>query len=250
MKSCIIIDDEQSARDALKKVITLYFADKLKIHYIANSLQEGVEAIKKYRPEIIFLDVEMPNQNGFELFKYFEEDAFHIIFTTGYDKYAIKAIKHSAVDYLLKPITNIDLADALQRISKKEQTKTNTAFKVEELLNNLNFDTNNFNKIALPTSTGFVFEKTRNIIYCKSNGNYTNIFILNKPTLLISKSLKEIESILPENVFFRIHKSYLVNLNYVKSINKTNACKLILETGDILPVSSRKEKQLINTIKG
>lgn len=249
MKTCIIIDDELNARESLQKTINRYFNDKLQVLYLADSIKSAVNAIKKMRPEIIFLDIEMPEENGLELFKYFEENTFHVIFTTAYDQYAIKAIKHAAVDYILKPVNQIDLLEALERIKKREKPNSETSYKIETLIHNLNLDSKEFTKISFPTSDGYHFEKIRNILYCKSEVNYTRVFTINKDSFLVSKTLKLIENQLPDDSFFRIHKSYLVNLNYVRSYRRINGYEIVMDTGDILPVSNRKSKHLIEFIK-
>ena len=167
MRSCIIIDDEKNAREALAKIIERYFDTKLKILYAADSVKEGVFAINKYHPDIVFLDIEMPEENGFKLFDYFDIYNFEVIFTTAYKQYAIDAIKFAALDYLLKPINFMDLRDVVARLEKKKSTTSNTA-QIETFLSNLNNESGNFNKIALPTMDGFQMEKINNIVYCQA----------------------------------------------------------------------------------
>ncbi len=243
MRTCVIIDDEKNARDALKKLIKLYFSDNLEVSAMSASVKSGVEAIKKYRPDIVFLDVEMPEKNGFGLFEYFEEESFTVIFTTAYEQYALNAIKHFAFDYLLKPVNHTELSQALNRLEEKEnrsETDKNIIFR----------GGNNVNKIALASGNGYIFENADNIIYCNSRDNYTKVYFAHKKPLLISKTLKNTESILPEKIFFRIHRSYIVNLNYIKKLDKNKGFKITLETGDILPVSKNKIKELTERLKG
>jgi len=243
MKTCVIIDDEANAREALQKVINLYFKKELQVKAVSGSVDAGAEAIKKHRPDIVFLDVEMPEKNGFELFKQFDELSLTVIFTTAYRQYAITALKHAAADYLLKPVTRDELAEALKRAEKRANKKA-----VSET-GNFNLTSNNTGKVALPVNNSYVFENTNNILYCKSEINYTKLYFYDKPPVLITKTLKTFESILPEKTFFRIHRSYIINLNCIKSLEKNKNAKITLENGDILPVSKEKIKELIERIK-
>ncbi|MBI9052181.1 MAG: response regulator transcription factor [Bacteroidales bacterium] len=247
MKTCIIIDDEKNAREALSKIIERYFDTKLKILYAADSIKEAVFAINKYNPDIVFLDIEMPEENGFKLFEYFDIYNFEVIFTTAYKQYAIDAIKFAALDYLLKPINYIDLRDVLTRLDKKESNSSN-AVQIEAFLNNLNPDPGNFNKIALPTLDGFQLEKVNNIVFCQAEENYCKIFTNRNEVILVARTLKNIEELLPEEIFFRIHKSYLVNMNYIKSYSKSDGYKVILENGTELDVATRRNDDFIKAL--
>jgi len=247
MKSCIIIDDEKNSREALAKIIDRYFNTKLKILYSADSVKEGVFAINKYHPELVFLDIEMPEENGFKLFDYFDIYNFEVIFVTAYKQYAIDAIKFAALDYLLKPINYIDLRDVLIRLDKK-QSKISNAAQIETFLNNINTDSKNFNKIALPTFDGFQMERINNIVYCQAEENYCKIFTNRNEVILVARTLKNIEELLPEELFFRIHKSHLVNMNYIKSYQKSDGYKITLENGVELDVATRRNEEFIKAI--
>lgn len=247
MKTCIIIDDERNAREALSKIIERYFSTKLNILHLADSVKEGVFAINKFHPDIVFLDIEMPEENGFKLFDYFDIYDFEVIFTTAYKQYAIDAIKFAALDYLLKPINYIDLREVLVRLGKKE-SKTSNTDQIEVFLNNLNSDSGNFNKIALPTLDGFQMEKVNNIVYCQAEENYCKIFTNRNEAILVARTLKNVEELLPEELFFRIHKSHLVNMNYIKSYNKTDGYKILLENGVELDVATRRNEDFIKAL--
>ena len=241
MKTCVIIDDEANAREVLQKVINRYFKKELRVKAVSSSVDAGAEAIKKHRPDIVFLDVEMPQKNGFELYKYFDELSLTVIFTTAYSQYAITALKHAAVDYLLKPVTGEALAEALKRAEKRTSENTVSGN------NGLNPPVSNAGKVALPVNNSYVFENANNILYCKSEINYTKIYFYDKAPVLVTKTLKTFETILPEKTFFRIHRSYIINLNCIKYLSKDK--KITLENGDILPVSKEKIKELIERIK-
>lgn len=247
MKTCIIIDDEKNARETLAKIIERYFSTKIKILFSADSVKEGVFAINKYNPDLVFLDIEMPEENGFKLFEYFDIYNFEVIFTTAYKQYAIDAIKFAALDYLLKPINFIDLRDVLTRLEKKQsQTSNNT--QIEAFLSNLNNDPGNFSKIALPTLDGYQLEKVNNIVYCQAEENYCKIFTNRNEVILVARTLKNIEELLPEEVFFRIHKSHLVNMNYIKSYSKTDGYKIKLENGIELDVATRRNDEFLKAL--
>jgi two-component system LytT family response regulator len=247
MITCIIIDDEKPAREFLEKLINQYFSTKIIVLDTADSVEKGVELINKLHPELIFLDIEMKGEDGFQLFKYFDNVFFDIIFTTAYKNYAIEAIKHSAIDYLLKPISYIDLNDAIKRLERKQTAATNQQ-RITALLENLNTDTTQFNKIALPTNSGYELEKISNILYCEGMDNYSKIITLQGREIILTKTLKYLEETLPNTIFFRIHKSTLVNLNYVQSYNRTDGYTVTLTNGKKLDVSVRKSEQFVNFI--
>jgi two-component system LytT family response regulator len=247
MKTCIIIDDEKNARETLAKIIERYFSTKIKILFSADSVKEGVFAINKHNPDLVFLDIEMPEENGFKLFDYFDIYNFEVIFTTAYKQYAIDAIKFAALDYLLKPINFIDLRDVLTRLEKK-QSKTSNNAQIEAFLSNVNNDPGNFNKIALPTLDGYQLEKVNNIVYCQAEESYCKIFTNRNEVILVARTLKNIEELLPEEVFFRIHKSHLVNMNYIKSYSKTDGYKIKLENGVELDVATRRNDEFLKAL--
>ncbi|MFH6767486.1 LytTR family DNA-binding domain-containing protein [Gaetbulibacter aquiaggeris] len=247
MITAIIIDDEQKARDFLQKLILRYFEKRIVVLEKCDSIKEGIIAIRRYNPDIIFLDIQMPTENGFELFKKFETINFEVVFTTAHKNYAIDAIRHSAFDYLLKPINHIDLLSTIKRFeSKNENLKRQE--RISMLLENLSSQDNNFNKIALPTQNGYELQKMSNIIYCQSDSNYCKIKCLDGKEFLLSKTLKYIEELINNPLFFRVHKSYLVNLNYVTKFDKAREFHVTLVNGEKIPVSVRKKEDFLNAI--
>lgn len=246
MIKVVIIDDEINAQNLLEKTLDRYFPNKFNIVEKCASVDSGVLAIKKYEPELVFLDIQMPEKNGFELFSYFDVIKFEVIFTTAYNQFAIKAIKRSALDYLLKPINNLELSDAVKRF----ETKTAGSFaqkKLALLLENLNVNDQNVSKIAFPTLEGFELIHSNQILYCKAESNYCSIKKIDGITKMATKTLKYVEEILPANPFQRIHKTYVINLNYVVRYHKANK-EVELTNGEKLPVSFRKEEEFINAI--
>jgi len=244
MKTCIIIDDEKNARETLQKMLLRYFPTRVNIVGMADSVKIAVELIKENTPDVVFLDIEMPGENGLELFSYFKNPNFSVIFTTAYQQYAINAIKFAALDYILKPINQIELGEAISKLEKKDHINRNTSLHIETLLHNLNLDSGSFNKIILPTREGYELEKIRNIMYCKADKNYCEIHTVSN-IIIVSKPLKYVVDLLPEELFFRIHKSYYVNQNYIKSLSRTDGDHVVLENDVNLPVSSGHYKELV-----
>jgi len=247
MTTAIIIDDEQKARDFLFKLITRYFEKKIIILEKCDSVKTGVDAINNHKPDIVFLDVQMPNENGFELFKYFETINFKVIFTTAYKDYAIDAIRHAALDYLLKPINQIDLLSAIKRFESQRDSLIRNE-RIELLLDNLSSENSSFNKIALPTKNGYELQKLNNILYCQGDSNYCKIKCTDGKEFLLAKTLKYVEELLASELFLRIHKSFLVNLNYITKFDKVDDLKITLSNGEQLPVSVRKKEDFLNAI--
>lgn len=248
MLTAIIIEDERNPREFLEKLILRHFSDKMVILEAVDSVEKGVEAIKKFKTalDVVFLDIQMPEENGFELFKYISDVTFEVIFTTAFKNYAIDAIKFSAFDYLLKPINFIDLNATMKRLKCKRDADANK-LKINTLLENINSDSIEYNKVAFPTLEGFVLEKIGNIMYCKAQSNYAMVKTKDNKEILLSKTLKHIENLLPKNLFCRTHKSFLVNLNYISSYSRADHV-LTLSTNEQLPVSIRKNEQFVNAI--
>lgn len=247
MTTCIVVDDELNAREALEKLIQRYFPDKLQVVCLAASVQDAVQAIHKYNPGLVFLDIEMPGENGFKLFDYFDQYTFEVIFTTAYKQYAIHAIKHAALDYLLKPVNFADLQEAVQKLEKKIQVASRQA-RIETLLSNLSMGSDIMSKVALPTLTGYQMERINNIMYCEADENYTRIHLVPCEVVVVPKTLKIIQELLPSETFFRVHKSYLVNLNYVKKYTKTDGHLITLEDGTVIDVAARRNEEFIRAL--
>jgi two-component system LytT family response regulator len=242
MYSAIIIDDEPNAIVSLRLIIQEYLSERVEVVGSAGSVKEGVELIRKYKPEIVFLDIEMPVESGFELFRHFETVSFDVIFTTAYANYGIQAVKCAALDYLLKPVNPVEIRESLKRL---EQRKGHEApmKQIELLLANLqsNYDSN---KIALPTSTGVEMYSVKEILYFEGDGNYSRIITNSGRDIVISKTLQWMEEILPADIFIRIHKSHLVNLGHVKTFDKASGNTLVLDNGAKLEVAHRRIEEI------
>ena len=245
MITAIIIDDETKGRLALRQKLQSYCPDVTILAEAADGI-EALSAIEKHHPQLIFLDIEMPKMNGFEMLNAIKEKNFHIIFTTAYDQYAIKAIKYAAFDYLLKPVDIEELITAVARIAGSETDQTKK--QIELLQQNMQHPKKHLNKLAIPTLDGLLFFDINDIIHLEAQSNYTNIFFINKPKILASKTLKEFEDLLPTDIFFRVHHSYLINLNYIKKYIRGDGGQIELQNGVLVDVSRRKKEEFLKVI--
>lgn len=239
MIATIIVDDERHSCEALQ----ILLKDCCPEVSVAAVCYSGVEALQKIgilKPELVFLDIEMPNMNGFQLLEQLPKIDFELIFTTSYDHYAIKAIKFSALDYLLKPVDREELQKAVQKVLKK--MNGNISQQLEILLQKVNQPSNPVQRIALPTMQGLELVPVNSIISCSANNNYTEFFLSDKKRILVSRTLKEIEEILEDYAFLRVHHSYIINLNEIVRYIKGEGGYLIMTDGSSVDVSrSRKE---------
>ena len=243
--TAIILDDEKRARVSLSLLLQEY-CPQVTIVAECENLPEGVKAIRKHQPDIVLLDIEMPGHSGLELLDFFDENEvnFSIIFTTAYNEYALKAFKFSAVDYLLKPIIPEELAEAVERVAKQKQRFENfRAFK-----ENLQQET--LTKIAVPSGNTLLFLDTDKIMYIKGEGAYSEVFCSDGSKQLVSRNLKNFEDILcSDSRFLRIHKSYIVNFNFVVAFNKSDGGSIELENKAQIPVSPDKAQQILDQIQ-
>lgn len=239
MIRAILLDDEKHCIESLKLDLTKY-CPEVDIVAACISSKEGLQAIKKLKPDVLFLDVEMPWMNGFELLELLQPIDFEVIFVTAYDTYALKAFRVCAVDYLLKPISKDDLISAVQRIHKKASQGTD---RIQELLD-VYFTRKHQTRITIPEKDGYQFLDIPDILYAESDGNYSRIHVADKPSLFISQTLKDLEEKLAGNNFCRVHHSYLVNLDNVDRYVRSDGGYLIMKNGAIVPVSRAKKNEL------
>lgn len=246
MITSIIIDDESKARIVLKAVLEQYCPD-IQILEQCSDLPSGVKAIKKYKPQLVFLDIEMPGHSGLELLDFFlpEEINFSIIFTTAYSEYALQAFKFSAIDYLLKPIQHLQLIDAVNRFMQKEASLQQ--LQIQALQQNMATTiVSDEKRIVVPVGQVYKLLIPREIKMIKGEGAYSEIYLEDGSTLVASKNLKHFEDILQAiPYFFRCHKSYLVNVNYVLEYVKSDGGYLTLKGGQIASISSDKVEMFL-----
>jgi len=245
MISSIIIDDEQHCIDSLATDIAKHCVN-VEIVAKCNSAKEGILAIRKLRPRLIFLDVEMPWVNGFEMLEMLEHIDFSTIFTTAYDKFAAKAFRISAVDYLLKPIDPAELKVAVQKAEQKILSSSGVS-NIQNLLQNIRQPSHE-QKIALPNRDGYEFAQVNAILYCSADGAYTRVVFSDKHTLLISRTLGDIEEMLPPEIFIRVHHSTVVNVNAVTHYIRTDGGYVVMNTGEKLMVSKARKEFLLEKL--
>jgi len=239
MISAIIVDDEPYSCEALSTLLERY-CPEIKVLDICYSAADALKSIREQKPQILFLDIEMPHMNGFEMLEKLPVLDFKLIFTTSYDQYAIKAIRFSALDYLLKPVDK----DELQKAVKKalDATEHQLPQQLEVLLQKLNHPKVPVNKIAIPTIEGLQMVLVENIIRCEADRNYTNLFLKTKEKITASRNLKDLEEMLEDYSFIRVHHSHLVNLNEVDKYFRGEGGYLLMSDKSTVDVSrSRKE---------
>ncbi|MEP7322936.1 MAG: LytTR family DNA-binding domain-containing protein [Saprospiraceae bacterium] len=241
MIKAILIDDEPTSLDALKLKIGQVDA-QVDILSTFFSAQEALPALKDLDPDVIFLDVEMPEMNAFHFLDQLPHRTFEVIITTAHDEYAIQAVRQSVVDFLLKPINSSELAFAIdrvkQKIKAKKQNQSGSTHKINAL----------FDKIPVPSMRGLLFLPVKDILYLSADGNYTTIHMANKQKIISSKLLKEYESMLDSLFFYRIHHSTILNLSYIKEYIKGEGGSVLLTDGTSLEVSKRKKKEFLEVL--
>jgi two-component system LytT family response regulator len=238
----ILIDDEKSCTETLAIELEAYCPEVLIVGKY-NAAKDGLLAIQSIKPNLVFLDIEMPWMNGFELLSSVGEINFDVIFVTAYDEFAIKAFKFNAVDYLLKPVQKDQLINAVQNVVKR-----NKVLPLRHLLEHVKDGSHKFEQLALPTMEGLIFLPISDILYCQSESNYTTVHKTDGSTSFVSKTLKSISEVLEEHSFFRIHQSYLVNLNYASKYLKGQGGEIVLTNGKHLPVARSKKDELLNKV--
>jgi two-component system LytT family response regulator len=246
MIRCLIVEDEKHSRETLVGLINRYCRN-VEILAEADSYRRGLELIREHNPDVVFLDIQMPDGSGFRLLEELEEINFEIIFTTAFDQFAIKAIKYSALDYLLKPIDPEELVNSLKKVEhrmSKQQVNKN----IQVLLDNIKSPDPDPHKIVLSTSEKIHILETDQILRCESDNYYTNFFLMDGKKILVSKTLKENEELLGGHNFIRPHKSHLVNVKYIKGFLRIDGGYIEMTDGSKIPVSRRKREKIIEII--
>ena len=245
MIKAIIVDDELTAIESLRWEIDRFCAD-IKVVESYTDPVEAISAINYLKPDCVFLDIEMPEMDGFQLLKSLKYRDFDLIITTAYDNYAFRAFKESAIDYLLKPIDTDDLLKSASKI-KANKEKNALGGELKKVLAQL-MPKKNIGKVMLPLSGKTLFVNAEEIIYCKSDGNYSELFFKDNKKEIVSKKIKDVEVLIDSTDFFRVHNSYLVNINYITEFIKSDGQYLVLENGDSIPVSRSRKSALIELL--
>lgn len=244
--TAVLIDDESSSRNTLRYKI-LKFCREIELIAECKNGEEGIIAIEEKRPDIVFLDIEMPHMNGFTMLQQLKDRDAELIFTTAYDHYAVRAIRCSALDYLVKPIDPEELKAAVKRaVQKRNEAWPNQ--RIETLLHNLLNEKNTRERIAIPSQEGLQFIEVNDIIYLQAESNYTFIYLRFGAKLTVSKTLKDFEELMPSQIFIRIHHSYMINKNHVQKYIRGEGGQVVMINGKILDVARRKKDEFMRAI--
>ncbi|MFI5135498.1 MAG: LytR/AlgR family response regulator transcription factor [Chitinophagales bacterium] len=245
----ILIDDEKNGLNALASLINKY-VPQANVVAQCNSAKEGIEAIHKLNPEeknLVFLDIEMPYQNGFEMLEEVKDTEFEVIFTTAFQQYAIKAFKYNAADYLLKPIDPSELKSAVERIEQRFALKEKGS--VKKLLSNLHQSMHEENdRIALHTSEGIELISPMQIVRCEAQQSYTLFILADKSRILISKNIGEMETLLPANIFMRVHKSHIINVRFIRKYMRSDGGQLLMSDGELVDISRFRKEEILSRL--
>lgn len=245
MIKTIIIEDEQQSAEVLTLMLK-DFSDVIEITDTCNTPAKGIESIRKNSPKLVFLDIEMPKMNGFDMLKKLGVVDFYIIFTTAYNKYAINAIKISALDYLLKPIDKDELGRAIHKCQQEIEQK-NISYKIDILMKNISQHNALEKTLTLTSLDGVRFIKMKDIIRLEAKGRYTKFYLLNKETIVTSRTLGDFEETLLANGFFRIHETHIVNLHFIDRFHKGNNYVLLTDNTE-LPIARRRKEDFMKLI--
>lgn len=243
----LLVDDEPHANSLLSALLKKHFPTLIQVVATAQSVQEARSHILSNPIDLIFLDIHMPEEDGFSLFTYFPEPTFDVIFTTAYDNFAIQAFKYSAFDYLLKPLDSESLDKTIQRYLSKKTILRLQKEQIALLSSYINRSEEENKRIFFNTTSGIEMPFIKDILYIKADGNYCEMF-LKSGKIIVTQSLKDVEDRLPANLFFKTHKSYIVALNAVIRYDKKEK-QAFLSDGSRVDVSYRKEKSFLETFE-
>lgn len=244
MIRCILVDDEKNALEMMEWLLKTY-CPNVEIMAMCNSAEQGIEAIHKHKPDVVFLDIEMPKMNGFDMLETFDKLFFDVVFCTAYDQFAIKAFKYSALNYLLKPVDPEDLKETIARIEERKAIPTKEQF--ELLLQNIHQPAKTTpQRIALTTNDGMIFVPTTDIIYCEAESNYTKVVLHGGKKIVVSKVLKDIDEALAGPDFCRVHSSFLINVNRIKKYVRGDGGYLIMDDDANISISRNRRQEFMD----
>lgn len=235
----LVSDDEYQSRLVIIKLLSRYFPE-IPVATEAASVTETVAAIQRVQPHLVFLDVRMQRESGFEVLDRIPHIDFEVIVTTAYEEYAIQAIRYSALDYLVKPVDPTAFQSAMQRALPAISQRTALVAHQRKFIN----------KIAVPTPEGLSFINAQDIIYCQGQNNYTELYLVNGQVITSSQTLKTYEDMLAAHHFFRVHKSYLINLDHIKGYRRGEGGVAVMSNGDEVEIARRSKPDFLNLFKG
>ncbi len=244
MFRAVIVDDEPKAIQGLSWELT-NFSDEIEITNTFTNPEDALVFLENHSPDCLFLDIQMPTMDGFQFLSKLKNRDFAVVITTAYDEYAIKALKHEALDYLLKPVDSDDLKDTIKKIKKFNSRVVNSE-KLEQLLLNFN-KTIQRKKITINTDGKLIFVESDSIVYVESEGNYSTLFLDDNSKMVLTKKLKEVNQLLPNSMFFRIHNSYIVNLNKIKEFYKSEGY-VIMSSNHKIPVARQRKSGFLEKL--
>lgn len=247
MINAILIDDEDHCIETLRYELALN-CPHVRIIGTANSGSEGMLLIQNMQPDLIFLDIEMPGMNGFEMLRQLSPVHFDIIFVTAYDEYALQAFRCAATDYLLKPVNSEHLIEAVDRITSRGNAGDSGMHSLETLLHNIQAGLKS-PRIALPSSRGVDFVEAADILYCNAEGNYTHIILTGSRKYILSRTLKDVEQMLARMDFFRIHASYLINFNFLTRYLRHDGGYAEMSDGRQIPIAKRRKEEFLSRLR-
>jgi two-component system LytT family response regulator len=240
MIRAILIDDEKNSLEMMEWLLATY-CPEVSVAAMCQSAKEGIERIQALRPDVVFLDIEMPNMNGFDLLEQFDKLTFDVVFCTAYDQFAIKAFKYSALNYLLKPVDPDDLKETVRRIHERKAAPTRE--QIDLLLQGLHPTPKPVaSRIALTTSDGMIFVPTHEILYCEADSNYTTVVLASGKKMVVARVLKEIDEALAGPDFFRIHHSFLVNINHIQKFVRGDGGYVVMPDGASISISRSRRQ--------
>lgn len=243
--TCIVVDDEAISRDTLKNYLEKY-CENITVLACCENIQEGLQAIKKYQPSIVFLDIEMPYGDGFDLLDQVENINFDVVFITAFSDYAIRALNMSATYYILKPIDIDELIAAVDKIRNRTEISSEESIQSKILLENLKVANQQNQRIVLPQLSGFIVLPIASILYAAADDNYTTIYLTDGKKHLVSKTLKFFDELLQDAGFIRIHKSYLINGNEIVEFKKGKTGQVKLSNGVWLDISLQRKQAFLD----
>ncbi|MGZ3900913.1 MAG: LytR/AlgR family response regulator transcription factor [Bacteroidia bacterium] len=243
----LIVEDEKKSRDMLAAIIQKN-CPQLEIVGLANNVKEGVEMINSLNPELVFLDISMPDGSGFDLLEKVQGHKFELIFATASDQHAIRAIKYSACDYLLKPIDIDELKAAVDKAMQKKKIAPPSMENLQFLIQQLKRTDDNFQKITLPTGNAYEIVNIKDIIRCEADTSYTIFYLTDKRKLMVSAGLKHYEELLPEHDFIRVHHHHLINMNHVVRFLKEDGGYAVMSDGTKIEISRRKKEAFLERL--
>jgi two-component system, LytTR family, response regulator len=243
MIKCVLVDDENNALEMMEWLLKTY-CPEAEICAMCNSAAQGIEAIEKHKPDVVFLDIEMPKMNGFDMLERFDKLSFDVVFCTAYDQFAIKAFRYSALNYLLKPIDPDDLKEKMRRLQEKKAAPSRE--QIELLFQNIHQQVKPaVQRIALTTGDGMIFVSTADILYCQAESNYTSVVLSNGKKILVSKVLKDIDETLAGSDFYRVHNSYLININQIQKYVRGDGGYVVMNDGATIGISRSRRQEFM-----